>query len=398
MIKPLLLRLAGPRFYHFCASKWRQWIGYPSVTDHFGRTGVHEMRALLIYISQPFISPAPTDPASRHAQREMALILAEVLDQNGFIVDVVDFRSRRLPATAQYRLIIGIGELFMSIRRRNGTSLAWLGTGSDRKFHIEQQKKRIDDLEKRRGYRAPPNPDRENDPQDLSQCDAIFLIGNDFVRRTFDEYHGPIFQIPNIGFSFIQKFNRNFEQARKKFLFIGSRGQVHKGLDLLLEVFGTSPDLELYICASVEYERDFVNCYHRELYKMPNIHLIGILDLAGEKFRTVATECAFVVLPSCAEGISGSVIAGMQTGLIPIVSPASGIDVDDFGMLFDDCSPTSISEVIREMSDLSPVELEERAAAARQATEIKYSPENLRHTFGHGVQALIELNRPAVPD
>ena len=56
----------------------------------------------------------------------------------------------------------------------------------------------------------------------------------------------------------------------KKFVFFGSLGAVHKGLDLLLEVFSRmTTDCKLYVCSGYEKEEDFCKLYHKELYETP---------------------------------------------------------------------------------------------------------------------------------
>ena len=60
---------------------------------------------------------------------------------------------------------------------------------------------------------------------------------------------------------------------------------VHKGLDLVLEAFAATPELQLTVCGPVDRERNFNDFYRRELYRTPNIRTVGWIDVAGREFR-----------------------------------------------------------------------------------------------------------------
>ncbi|WP_314621160.1 hypothetical protein, partial [uncultured Selenomonas sp.] len=96
--------------------------------------------------------------------------------------------------------------------------------------------------------------------------------------------------------------------------------QVHKGLDLLLEIFGQKDfPFELYICSSFQSEKEFCEVYKSELFHTSNIHSVGFIDIMGEKFCEISEKCSFTILPSCSEGVAGSALTAMSAGIIPIV-------------------------------------------------------------------------------
>ena len=85
--------------------------------------------------------------------------------------------------------------------------------------------------------------------------------------------------------------------------------------------------------SSVALEKEFLREYERELYRTPNIHAVGWVNIGSQQFLDITQSCVAVVHASCAEGTVGSVITCMHAGLIPIVSYESGVDVHDFGTL-----------------------------------------------------------------
>lgn len=73
--------------------------------------------------------------------------------------------------------------------------------------------------------------------------------------------------------------NRNINEVKKNFLWMGSLGLIHKGLDLLLEIFNELPDYNLYICGSTKNEPEFEYLYFDELYRTKNIHTYGFVGV-----------------------------------------------------------------------------------------------------------------------
>ena len=68
---------------------------------------------------------------------------------------------------------------------------------------------------------------------------------------------------------------KDFEACRTRFLWLGSRGMVFKGLDLVLDAFVQMPEYHLTVCGPVAKEKDFEQVYYQELYHTSNIHTYG---------------------------------------------------------------------------------------------------------------------------
>ena len=167
--------------------------------------------------------------------------------------------------------------------------------------------------------------------------------------------------------------SKDFSIARKGFLFFASGSQVRKGLGLLLEVFPKHPDFDLYICSSFEYERDFCRCYHKELSETSNIHPVGWIRVNSESFYNLVQRCAYVILPTCSDASTGSVVQCMMAGLIPVVTQEAGIDTEDFGITLADDSLGEIEKTIRELSELPESWHRERSTRTRKVAEEKFS-------------------------
>lgn len=205
-------------------------------------------------------------------------------------------------------------------------------------------------------------------------ADVAIVAGNSWTASTYAPYNSNIYPIKECNFDLSRRGqDKDFERARRSFAWMGSSGLVHKGLDLLLEVFSRLPEVELYVLGSLDSEEDFVRLYHKELFDTPNIYSIGRVDIRSTQFTEVTDACAYVIYPSCSEGQSGSVVTCMYQGLIPIVSQETGVDVSDFGIMLDDCRLETIRQTVLQASSVSPDRCRELAEQTLKEAKATYS-------------------------
>jgi len=150
---------------------------------------------------------------------------------------------------------------------------------------------------------------------------------------------------------------------------------VHKGLDLLLEVFSELPDYQLTVCGPVDdpAERAFREAYRRELYETQNIRTVGWVDVNSQQFIDITSNCAALIYPSCSEGQAGSVITCLQAGVIPLVSYESGVDVEDFGMVLSECSRDAIKDTLGRLAAMPHQQLQEMSDKAYAYARSKHT-------------------------
>lgn len=191
----------------------------------------------------------------------------------------------------------------------------------------------------------------------------------------------PSFRIVNSGYAF-DWAKENIERDSKSFVFFASSGQVHKGLDLLLELFSQHlKDYTLYVCSEYEQEEDFYQEYHKELYETSNIIPMGFVDIESETFREISYKCTFAILPSCAEGCAGSILTAMSAGMIPIVSKECGFE-DDEVINLPDCKMETIFGYVVEYSQKDQNWLKNAAKHSMEIVHSRYS----KLCFSHSVE------------
>lgn len=353
--------------------------GYPVVFDVNRSAGkVRRQRALLVYLTRPFLLKE-TDPIFFwHQNFRQNRQIATVLGESGYQVDVADIRTRRFPASAAYDLLISHNSQLVDSSHLlcpRGQRI-YLSTGMGHRIHNRNIRRRYEELASRRGCRLQVRQLNDEQLPFLAEADAIAGFGNERTRESWHaEFSGPIWSFSNYAFRETEYVHRgsDFNGIRCNFLFFASWSQVGKGLDLLLEVFAKHSHLHLYICSSFKKEADFCRCYHRELFATPNIHPVGLVRAHSDGFYRIARQCAFVILPTAAEGQAGSVLQCMATGLIPLVSTEAGIDIRDFGFTLGDCSVGEIASTVNRVAKLPALKLQELSAKARLACETTYS-------------------------
>jgi glycosyltransferase involved in cell wall biosynthesis len=376
-------------------------------------------RALLSYIVHPFSISPQEARFLRHINIWHARELVRILNRMGYCVDVIDYRDTNFVLQRPYDLFIGHGGAnFEHVARQlpPTTKKIYFSTGAYWCFHNRQEEARIEALRKRRNVNLPP--DRlihHSEEEALRLADGVIGIGNEFTLGTYVRDGRPLYSttsnerpLPimiNGTSLYDDRFEwcfKDYDAGRGHFLFFSGGGNVHKGLDLLLEAFD---DLEQHLWIASNVEPTFREVYAREL-RLPNVHLIGWLQPRSPLFYRLMRTCNFCILPSCSEGQSQSVVECMNQGLIPVVSREAGIDTGDYGILITpgssvagisdtgkigdsvnatDLTPLDIRCLVHDLSTLEVERCWEMSLQARSAAQRDFSEERFAQSFQHAL-------------
>lgn len=345
---------------------------------------------LLSYIIEPFLLKEDEPVSNAHTHDWESLQIARTFLNLGYSVDVIDYRNATFIPKKNYSFFVAARTNFQRIAQHlneDCIKIVHLET-SHWLFNNSALYQRCLDLQKRRGVTLETYTRKRVEPNwAIEHADYATIKGNDFTISTYSYAKKPYFRTYNPASStYPWPENKNFELCRNRFLWFGSAGMVHKGLDLTLEVFSQMPEYHLTVCGPLQQEEDFERTYYKELYQTPNIQTIGWVDISSQKFLEITNKCVGIVYPSCAEGQSGAVVTCLQAALIPIISYESGVDVNDFGVILKDCSLKEIGNTIRIVSAMPGRELELRA---RKAWEYARS-HHTRARFAAEYQGVIE--------
>lgn len=347
---------------------------------------------LLAYIVEPFLLEGEAVPSQAHTHHTESLLIAEAFLGLGYNVDVIDYRNGAFQPPKSYTFFVSARTFFVEIAARLNADcikIAHLDTAHFL-FNNASAYRRLLELQQRRGVTTQSLRVIEHNFA-VEHADYLTMLGNGFTESTYKYAGKPIFPLPvptpNV---YPARYEKDYRRYRKHFLWLGSGGVVHKGLDLVLEVFSELPDYHLTVCGPLDDpgEREFRQAFHRELYETANIKTIGWVDVSSQQFEDITSRCCGLVYPSCSEGQAGSVITCLQASLIPVISYQSGVDVDDFGIILNRCSHEEIRAAVTGLSALPVDELEAMSRKAFDYARNRHSRENYLQEFRKVITAI----------
>lgn len=360
---------------------------------HLPSRGKKKGDVLISYLTEPFTQASCEPSPTRHTNYWECAEMGRLFAERGYSVDVIHWENHAFVPRKNYRACIDVHsnlERFAHLLPKDCKKVLHI-VGSYYDFQNKAEMQRIESLRERRGIVLAPR--RQVTPTtDAEIADYLEGFGNKTVYATYDRFHKPIFSIP---ISTVQLFlfpaEKDFAATRKTFLWLGGGGAVLKGLDLVLDAFMKNPELVLHVCGPVTAEKDFVRAYHQELYKTPNIHFYGRIDVTSELFRKIADTCGALIYPAFSEGISGSVVQAMHAGVVPIVTPQAGIYEDAGCIVIEEPTVESVSETLRSFTALSPEAVREKAHTVWSYARSHYTRESFSTAYANFIDTVLKL-------
>lgn len=347
-------------------------------------------RALLLHVVELF----RTKPG-RHAHQNVGQVheLARALAERGYALDVADWFERRPVLRGAYDLVIDLHPrepaLYDAHLASNAKRLSYIG-GMNPSWSNAAERGRLEDLRARRGValeprrQVPPFP-----PRRFESFDAMLTFAGTVAIRTFDEFRlPPVHRLVNNGYEDLVPTPPDRRDPRC-FLFLASLGQVHKGLDLLLEVFAARPELTLIVLSRFRQEPDFVDAYRRELFETPNIRAIGFLDVDAPAFRDAQERAGWLILPSCAEAQCGAITVALSLGIPCVGSEACDIDDPEVIRLPGTDLPT-LGAVVDDLARRSASEVRARSEASLALARRAYTRSDYARSIRAALDAVLE--------
>lgn len=347
-------------------------------------------RALLVYLVPPFLGKFK----NMHHNEIRNILISNALDRVGFIVDVVDVRSLQKPKIEKYDLIIGeCIDLKVKLDIKNSVKI-FFATGKEHKDHNRALQQRYKMLMERRKIKLKPSGLLPEKMPYVEMSDYIIGIGNKTtIDNTYIKYTNikKIFRLNNHIYKDTQIVRNRTPESKNNFMFISSFNPVRGGLDLLLEIFPKYRALNLYILGYFFHDRDFCRLYSKELFETPNIHPIGFVSVLSKDFYDIARRCRFAIVPTCSEGQSSSILQSAATGLIPITTKDSGIEISEYKIGFEISEDISeIEKTVLRCSQMSEGELEEMSQHVAEVCREEFSEQRFEDKFH---EVIIEIAR-----
>jgi Glycosyltransferase len=378
-MRRIILGLTPLVFINFLKNKIRYKFNFIQ-NINWDPTAKEQPRVLISYITDPLINKGNKIRSTRGI--ECALIIKEFIN-NGYCVDVIDSRDIKnilMLRSKKYQILFGFGDVFYQLSKNNicKKRILYL-TEKHPSYSNKKENERIEYLKKRHGKRVVQTRTNLHYKEDhFNFVDAIVFIGNENEEKLIPICK-PKFSIRPTGLynsAYIPQ-KRNLSISKKNFLWFGSLGAVHKGLDLLIDVFNDQEECTLYIGGLGVIDKKI-------LPKVKNKNKIidlGYVNVHSESFLELVYKCSFIIFPSCSEGISTSVITCMNHGLIPIITKETGIILKDIGIELKDFKIETIAKIVREVSKRENEWFLEQHSLVYKNAHKNYSKENFHSTF-----------------
>lgn len=347
---------------------------------------------LISYITEPFTKD-PRFFSNLHTNYWECYEMARLFSERGYTVDIINWDNHKFIPKKKYVVCVDTQNNLEHLSKflpKDCKKVMHIVT-SFGNFQNNAERERLKALEKRRGIVLSPR--RQMLPtRNLEYADYLEGFGNKFVHDTYTEFSKPIFSIP---ISTVKLFdlqvNKNYETARTNFLWLGGGGAVLKGLDLVLEAFVKNPKLTLHVCGPIHAEKDFAEAYKKELHETANIHLYGRIDVTSKLFEEISSKCGALIYPAFSEGTSGAVVQAMHAGIVPIITPQSGIYEDAGAIIIKEPTVDSISTAINSFAELQPEIVKTTAQNIWAYARDHYTRESFSKAYANFIDTVLKI-------
>jgi glycosyltransferase involved in cell wall biosynthesis len=322
-------------------------------------------RVLLSYLEYPLLWSEKNTRFLGHSALWESCAIAKIFQRLGYQVEAINYLDQSFTPKGKYDVVF---DIFTNLGRLapqlgEGTIKLLHCTGSDPYYQNQAELKRVAEVNLRRNGAYQPkrliaNPEMVY--KSLESADFCSLIGNDHTRNTYPKRFQQKMELVTVSSSVIGKsvdIVRDIIPPKREFLWFFGGGAVHKGLDLVLEVFSRNPKLILHVVGPVD-ETDLMEMYRKELTKSKNIHFHGELNPSSQKFQKIINNVFCFVAPTCSESISTAVATCLQLGLYPIISRDTGVTLpEECGIYLETCTIAEIEKNVLEVYEMSPKDL-----------------------------------------
>lgn len=187
----------------------------------------------------------------------------------------------------------------------------------------------------------------------LALSDELILINSEYNSMSFRIFFKRLYTInvnaiSNGNFRISDLNKKEIGKIKKHFVLFGCNGLIHKGLDILCDVFRLLPDCQLHVFGLTWSEKTLFD-------KLRPVNVIdcGFINVSSPCFiKDVIMEHVFCILPSCSEGMASGVATCMIHGLIPIITKEAGFDPNTCIIELTDYKVETIEQKIVELTSL----------------------------------------------
>lgn len=321
-----------------------------------------------------------------HQNRKETVAMVDAFNELGYNVYLHDFTIDAKLPNINPEIVIGLEPNFnRACRKWSHAKKIYFATGAYYKHANEQIVTMTDYINQKYGG----NIEYKRMTKDHDACelaDVIMQIGSSYTVATYPEKLAD--KIMLIDQSSQGRIIEDKEYASEnEYFFMGSGGNILKGVSLLLEYFSKHPQLKLNIVGPIE--DDFMQAMSSLI--TDNITLHGFVNMKSDKMYEIASRCNFMIYPSGTEGgCPGAVINGMKMGLVPIVTPWAAFDgLEDCGFIMKEWTTSSLAKGIEWSLALSKDDIISKSNSARSISSEKFTLPRFKFQFKAEIEEIM---------
>jgi hypothetical protein len=356
--------------------------------------------ALLYYKTEPFVMPWKVH-GYRHTNLWEIVQIVRILNRYGYAVDVVDRDAKYFVPKDVYDLFLGLGaghsgKRFSQYAQRipRATKIL-IAAGPEPKLSNKLVMEHYARFNRRHSCEVPAmrlteGIDFESFARDT---DYFMAIGEQhtFCPQSYIALVKPVLNyLPSTSPAIRFQPEWLETRSRRAFLCFAGDGFICKGVDVVVDAFAQMPDAEVYVCGP-RSEPAFFEVLKGKLGASLNIRYEGFIKIGSPRFEELAAYCSYVVFPSSAEGCATSIATVLRTGLLPVVTKETGIDVGEFGFYIDGGKESLVEETMsacRKAIEISDAEYRQRVLDCLEDSS-KYTQASFTDSFEKAILTVL---------
>lgn len=361
-------------------------------TEHL--SGSAKGRVALFYITHPLLLPKFMRNKSRFSNDGIAQNIPRVLNELGYVVDIIHFQNDKWEPKKKYDFVICHGGAVPCVlypKLPKETKKIYFATGRYWKDANIAAAKRMLEFTLATGYSLSPERNVKDDEKfAVENSDGVICLGNSVLEEEYRIYNENVSSVNNGVFPLFENKKPKMTNS-KNVLFLAGRGNIHKGLDLLIDAFSIQREFNLHVCQHID--DGFLSVVSAKLKDCDNIIIHDFVKMRGPKFEEIVKSCSYSILPTCSEGQPGSVLECMLYGLVPIIPREANIDLDSFAILIDSLDSDGVEKALLEVGNMSDEEYACRSARVIECCNGEYSEESFKKNFRDAIVSVLNNDK-----
>lgn len=275
----------------------------------------------------------------KHANYMHANQIVKYFINNDYCIDVCtcsDIFSFEILKNKKYDIVIGLGEVFKRICKSQSTAKKIIFITENNPIIVSKKyAERIAYFKQRHPYiNCDASMVRKGyiDEDMFELSDLAIIMSSRYNAESMKHYFDKEYLINSNAFINSEyvfdraNLENRIEQIKRNFLWFGSDGLIHKGVDILIDAFKEMPELAINFYGLSTAER---RLFHK--LRVSNTLDCGRVNVQKTEFiDKIVNQHCFIIFPSCSEGMSTAVATCMAHGIIPILTKECGFEPNEY--------------------------------------------------------------------